>query len=65
MGLAIPYAVATGKLDITKEPHAHREFYGTGILVTKATVKDYKNNPSKVDFNDFWGKSTGQIEYRT
>src|SRR5437763_1101059 len=53
MGLAIPYAVATGKLDIAKEPHAHREFYGTGTLVTKATVGDYKNNPPKVDFKDF------------
>jgi len=65
MGLAIPYAVATGKLDISKEPHSHREFYGTGIIVTKATVEDYKNHPPKVDFNDFWGKSTGQIEYRS
>ena len=65
MGLAIPYAVATGKLDIAKEPHEHREFYGTGIIVTKATVADYKNNPPKVDFNDLWGKSTGQIQYRS
>jgi len=64
MGLAIPYAVATGKIDIAKEPHEHREFYGTGIIVTKATVADYKTNPPKVDFNDLWGKSTGQIQYR-
>ena len=36
-----------------------------GIIVTKATVADYKNNPPKVDFNDLWGKSTGQIQYRS
>ena len=40
MGLAIPYAHATGKIDITKEPQEHREFYGTGIIVTKDTVAD-------------------------
>jgi ribose transport system substrate-binding protein len=65
MGLAIPYAHVTGKIDITKEPKEHREFYGTGIIVTKETVADYKNNPPKVDFNDLWGKSTGQIQYRS
>jgi ribose transport system substrate-binding protein len=67
MGLAIPYAHATGKIDITKEPKEpkeHREFYGTGIVVTKATVADYKANPAKVDFADLWGKATGQIQYR-
>jgi len=64
MGLAIPYAHVTGKIDIAKEPHEHREFYGTGIIVTKETVAAYKNNPPKVDFNDLWGKATGQIQYR-
>jgi ribose transport system substrate-binding protein len=64
MGLAIPYAVATGKLDIAKEPHAHREFYGTGIVVTKQNVAEYKKGGSKLDFNDLWGKATGQIQYR-
>lgn len=64
MGLAIPYAHVTGKIDIAKEPHEHREFYGTGIIVTKETVGAYKNNPPKVDFNDLWGKATGQIQYR-
>ena len=65
MGLAIPYAVATGKLDIAKEGKEHREFYGTGIIVTKDTVADFKNNPSKIDFNDLFGKATGQIQYRS
>ena len=64
MGLAIPYAHASGKIDITKEPNEHREFYGTGIIVTKESVAAYKNNPGKVDFNDLWGKATGQIQYR-
>jgi ribose transport system substrate-binding protein len=65
MGLAIPYAHATGKIDITKEPHEHREFYGTGIVVTKDNVAEYKANPPQTDFNDLWGKATGQIQYRS
>ena len=65
MGLAIGYNAKTGKFDPSKEGKEHREFYGTGIIVTKATVADYKNNPPKVDFNDLWGKSTGQIQYRS
>jgi ribose transport system substrate-binding protein len=65
MGLAIPYAVATGKIDIAKEPKEHREFYGTAIIVTKDTVADYRANPGKVDFSDLWGKATGQIQYRS
>ena len=65
MGLAIPYAVATGKLDITKEPKEHREFYGTSIIVTKETVGEFKKGGSKLDFNDLWGKATGQIQYRS
>jgi ribose transport system substrate-binding protein len=65
MGLAIPYAVATGKLDIAKEPKSHREFYGTGIVVTKANVADFKKGGAKLDFNDLFGKSTGQIQYRS
>ena len=64
MGLAIPYAHLTGKIDIAKEPHGHREMYGTGIIVTSDNVKDYRSNPGTVDFNDLWGKVTGQIQYR-
>jgi ribose transport system substrate-binding protein len=64
MGLAIPYAVATGKVDIAKEPHSHREFYGTGVVVTKKNVADFKKGGAKLDFNDLWGKATGQIQYR-
>ncbi len=64
MGLAIPYAHLTGKIDITKEPHGHREMYGTGIIVTADNVKDYRSKPPTVDFDDLWGKVTGQIQYR-
>ena len=64
MGLAIPLAHVTGKIDIAKEPHEHREFYGTGIVVTPENVAEYKNNPPQVDFDDLWGKATGQIQYR-
>ena len=64
MGLAIPYAVATGKIDIAKEPKEHREFYGTSTVVTKQTVAAFMNTPEKVDFNCLWCKITGQIQYR-
>jgi ribose transport system substrate-binding protein len=65
MGLSLAHAVATGKVDISKEPKAHREFYGTGILVTKDTVAAFKAGQPKLDFADYWGKSTGQIQYRS
>ena len=64
MGLAIGYAAASGKIDIAKEPKEHREFYGTGIILTADTVGGY-GNPAPLDFNDLWGKATGQIEYRS
>jgi ribose transport system substrate-binding protein len=64
MGLAIPYAVATGKVDITKEPKEHREFYGTSIMVTKDSVAAFKGGGSKLDFGNLWAKDTGQIQYR-
>ncbi len=65
MGLAIPHAHVTGKIDITKEPKEHREFYGTGIVVTKDNVAAYRSNPPTLDFNDLWGKVTGQVQYRS
>jgi len=34
MGLSLCHAAATGKIDIASEPQEHREFYGTGIVVT-------------------------------
>jgi ribose transport system substrate-binding protein len=64
MGLAIPYAAATGKIDIAKEPKEHREFYGTSIMVTKDSAAAFKSGGSKLNFGDLWGKDTGQIQYR-
>lgn len=65
MGLAVPYAHLTGQIDIANEPHEHREFYGTGIIVTPDNVVDYRSVPASVDFGDLWGKATGQIQYRS
>jgi ribose transport system substrate-binding protein len=64
MGLAIGYAAASGKLDIASEPKEHREFYGTSITVTPETV-DQVGNPKPINFDDLWGKATGQIQYRS
>ena len=65
MGLAIPYAAKTGKFDPTKEPKAHREFYGTGTLVTKENAdeffKTHIDSAPTIDFSDLWGRVTGQI----
>ena len=63
MGLALCHAVATGKVDIASEPHAHREFYGTGVIVTPANIAEYRNRDASLDYDDYWGKSTGQIQY--
>jgi ribose transport system substrate-binding protein len=65
MGLAIPYAHVTGAIDITEEPHEHREFYGTGTVVTGENVAEFRANPPTTDFADLWGKATGQIQYRS
>ena len=65
MGLAIPYAAKTGKFDPVKEPKSHREFYGTGSLVTKESAdefyKTHIESAPKIDFSDLWGRVTGQI----
>lgn len=64
MGLSIGYHSAIGEIDIANEPQEHREFYGTGIIVTPDTVEDFKNMDASLDYKDFWGKATGQIQYR-
>ena len=65
MGLSIAYAAKTGKFDPAKEPKEHREFYGTRVLVTKDNVdefyKSHIESEPKIDFNDLWGRVTGQI----
>ncbi|MFO1068647.1 MAG: sugar ABC transporter substrate-binding protein [Geminicoccaceae bacterium] len=67
MGLSIAYQAKTGKFDPSKEPMDHREFYGKGIYVTAENAKEFyesniKNEP-QLDWNDIWGRVTGQIQY--
>jgi ribose transport system substrate-binding protein len=67
MGLSIGFHAKTGKFDPAKEPKDHREFYGKGVLITADNAKDYydKNimNEEVLDWNDIWGRCTGQIQY--
>jgi ribose transport system substrate-binding protein len=67
MGLAIGHAAKTGKIDPAKEPKNHREFYGTGVIVTADNAADFyakniKSEP-KLDWADLWGRVSGQIAY--
>ena len=64
MGLSIAHATATGALDIASEPHEHREFYGTGIVVTADNLAEVRGEPAPIDYSDYWGRVTGQIQYR-
>jgi ribose transport system substrate-binding protein len=67
MGLSIGYHAKTGAFDPTKEPKEHREFYGKGVIITADNAKDYYaaniTNEEKLDWNDIWGRVTGQIKY--
>ena len=59
-------AAAGHPVDIAKEPHNHREFYGTGVVVTAENIDAFlKNaeNPAPIDYDDFWGRVQGQIRY--
>jgi ribose transport system substrate-binding protein len=67
MGLSIGYHAKTGQFDPTTQPKDHREFYGKGVAITSANAKEYyesniKSEP-KLDWNDIWGRVTGQIQY--
>ena len=67
MGLSIAYHARIGAFDPAKEPKEHREFYGRGTIVTSANAKSFyasniKSEP-KLDWNDLWGRVTGQIRY--
>jgi ribose transport system substrate-binding protein len=67
MGLSLGYHAKTGKFDPSKEPKEHREFYGRGVVVTADNAKEYYENNIKktpsIDWNDLWGRVTGQIQY--
>jgi ribose transport system substrate-binding protein len=68
MGLSIPYHAKTGKFDPAAEPQEHREFYGTGIVITADNAEEfYKSNieaAPELDWNDIWGRVSGQIQYQ-
>lgn len=65
VGLSIPYHARMGTFDPAAEGHEHREFYGTGVVVTKENVEQfYADNIDKepsIDFDDLWGRAAGQI----
>ena len=67
MGMSIAYHAHTKQIDIAAEPKEHREFYGTGVPVTFKNVDEYiekyVNNTPKIDWNDLWGRVSGQIQY--
>ena len=67
MGLSIGYHAKTGGFDPAAEPHEHREFYGTGVAVTSENAQSFydanvKAEPA-LDWNDIWGRVSGQIQY--
>lgn len=68
MSLSIGLNAAMGAFDPATEPEEHREFYGTGVMVTAANVEEFYNtnilDVPVIDWDDIWGRVTGQIEYR-
>ena len=67
MGLAIGYAAKTGVFDPAKEGKEHREFYGTGVVITADNAQAFydanvKSEPT-LDWKDIWGRASGQIQY--
>lgn len=67
IGLSIGYHAKIGKFDPATEPEEHREFYGTGIVVTAENAQEFYDNnvlaSPEIDFEDIWGRVSGQIQY--
>ena len=67
MGLSIGYHAKTGKFDPSKEPKDHREFYGKGVVITADNAQSFYDSnikaEPKLDWNDIWGRVSGQIQY--
>lgn len=67
MALSLGYHAATGAFTPSNEPPEHREFYGTGVMITQADVDAYWashiDTTPAADWNDLWGKVSGQITY--
>jgi ribose transport system substrate-binding protein len=67
MGLSLGYHAKAGAFDPAAEPRDHREFYGTGIIITGDNAAEFyetniKSSP-ELDFDDLWGRASGQIQY--
>jgi ribose transport system substrate-binding protein len=67
MGLSIPYHAKTGTFDPAKESKEHREFYGTGVVITSDNAQEFyetniKGTPD-LNWDDIWGRVSGQIQY--
>jgi len=67
MGLSIGYHAKTGTFDPSKEAKDHREFYGTGVIITGENAQSFYDSNIKaepqLDWNDIWGRASGQIKY--
>ena len=67
MGLSIGFQAKTGKFDPAAEPKDHREFYGTGVTITSENAQAFYDSNVKaepqLDWNDIWGRASGQIQY--
>ncbi len=67
MGLSIGYQAKTGGFDPAAEPREHREFYGTGVVITADNAQEFYDTNIKaeptIDWNDIWGRASGQIQY--
>jgi ribose transport system substrate-binding protein len=66
---SLAYHAAIGTFKPSEEPHEHREFYGPTILITPQDAAAFKakylDATPAYDWNDFWGPSNGQIQYRS
>ncbi len=67
MGLAIGYQAKTGGFDPAAEGKEHREFYGTGVIITADNAQSFYDSNIKaeptLDWKDIWGRASGQIQY--
>ncbi|WP_305987079.1 sugar ABC transporter substrate-binding protein [Roseibium sp. MMSF_3544] len=65
---ALAYHAATGTFKPSEEPNEHREFYGPTIMVRPDDAIEFKtsylDNVPTYDWQDFWGPSNGQIQYK-
>ena len=64
---ALAYHAAIGTFKPSDEPKEHREFYGPAVVITQKDAEDFKKSyiesvPS-YDWSDFWGPTTGPIQY--